>query len=91
MSNEVGTWLHNLVRKFDPTVDWERILRLDANCDDAMYWTIITALHSIWDSRSKMRKITVPEPKSILLTEINILYETRFNNIAETALLHISM
>ena len=91
LSYETGNWLLHLVRKLDPSADTERILKLDLNCDDAIFWIIITTLHSIWESRSKMRRLTVPEAKAILLTEVNVLHQTRFKNIAEAALLHISM
>ena len=91
MTDEIGNWLFKLIRRFDPSATIERILRLDFNGDVSLFWTTISLLHTIWEHRSKSKKLTIKEAKAILVAEINILFDSKFKQISEVALLHISL
>ena len=91
MTQSVGVWLSSLVRRFDPHATEEKIINLEFDGDDPFTFVVISALNYIWEAWSKMKKATIEECKMNISSLICYLYETKHQNIAEIALLHIAL
>ena len=82
LTSEVGAWLLNLVRQYDPLLTPTQILRLEIEGGDGLVWVVINTMYFCWKRRSDRKKANLVECLANLTADLNILADTRYQGIA---------
>ena len=81
-SRDVGSWLIELVKKYDENATVEMILRLEVITSDAIAWVIIQTLAFIWERRSNNKKADLEECIASLIDLNSLLLDSKWNDTA---------
>ena len=81
LTDNVGNWLLNLIRKFEPTNE-DKILKISL-LNEALIWTVAMTLHFIWSRRAASKIAELHLCVALLKAEVEIMKDTKFNGLAD--------
>ena len=84
---DVGRWLFIIIGeylKFQPS--YSNIMYLNLDVCDGVIWVIVNTLMHCWKKRSMGRRATIEECLACLITDLNILSDTKYRETAVLAL-----
>ena len=83
-TQEIGSWLLNIFKVYDPSVSPASLLRLEFVAEEAMemplVWLAAQTLLHMWSVRSGGKTVKKYETRATLENKISLLRETRLNN-----------
>ena len=81
LTDNVGNWLLNLIRKFEP-INEDKILKISL-LNEALIWTVAMTLHFIWSRRAASKIAELHLCVALLKAEVEIMKDTKFNGLAD--------
>ena len=86
LTNEVGSWVLNFVHNACPSVQEEKVLKLDFSAGNSLFWVTANTLQYLWNSRVSKKKVNLHSCIAHLKIEAFKLSDTTHEHLVSSIL-----